>query len=157
MTSQVKYPIAQTAVFLWIGFVCAISFMEAWLKFSAPGITVPLGLGIGRLVFGALNIMEWIFAIVIGANLFLAKDEPITKNELLYFVPILLLLMQSLWLLPALDARAELYIKGSEVPGSALHFYYIAFEIIKVICLFIFGTILYKIPIPTKKSSKILT
>jgi len=41
--------------FLWIGFVAAISFMEAWIKFQAPGITVPLGLGIGKIVFAALN------------------------------------------------------------------------------------------------------
>lgn len=128
--------------------------MEAWLKFGAPGITVPLGLGIGQLVFGTLNIMEWIFAIVIGANLLLAKDKPITKNELLFFVPFLLLLMQSIWLLPTLDARSELYIQGSEVPESALHFYYVGFEIIKVVCLFAFGTRLYNMA-PTKKPSNI--
>jgi hypothetical protein len=37
--------------FVWFGFVCAISFMEAPLKFQAPNITVELGLGIGRIVF----------------------------------------------------------------------------------------------------------
>ena len=36
MNAEVKYPLAVVAVFLWIGFVCAISFMEAWLKFQAP-------------------------------------------------------------------------------------------------------------------------
>ena len=35
---------------LWFGLVAAISFIEAPLKFQAPGITIPLGLGIGRLV-----------------------------------------------------------------------------------------------------------
>lgn len=154
MNPNVKYPIAQTAVFLWIGFVCAISFMEAWLKFNAPGITLPLGLGIDRLVFGALNVMEWIFAIVIGANLFLAKDEPITKKEL-FFVPFLLLLMQTIWLLPALDARAELYIQGSDVPESALHYYYVGFEIIKVVCLFIFGIGFYRRKSPGKQDQNI--
>ena len=39
-----------------IGAIAAISFLEAPLKFQAPGITIPLGLGIGRLVFTALNI-----------------------------------------------------------------------------------------------------
>lgn len=38
--------------------VLAISFLEAPLKFRAPGITVPLGLGIGRLVFQAFNAVE---------------------------------------------------------------------------------------------------
>jgi hypothetical protein len=34
--------------------VIAISFVETPSKFRAPGITVPLALGIGRLVFKAL-------------------------------------------------------------------------------------------------------
>ncbi len=34
-----------------LGAIVAISFLEAPLKFLAPGITIPLGLGIGRLVF----------------------------------------------------------------------------------------------------------
>ena len=66
-------PIALTASFLWIGFVCAISFMEAWLKFRAPGVTIPLGLGIGRLVFNALNKVEWIFATAILGNILFHK------------------------------------------------------------------------------------
>lgn len=36
---------------LWLGLVIGISFIEAPLKFTALGITIPLGLGIGRLVF----------------------------------------------------------------------------------------------------------
>lgn len=54
MSWGVKYPVAIAAVFIWIGFVGVISFMEAWLKFRAPGITLSLGLGIGRLVFGGI-------------------------------------------------------------------------------------------------------
>ena len=50
-------------VFLWSGF-CAISFMESWLKFRAPGVSLPIGLGIGKLVFNALNKMEWVFAVI---------------------------------------------------------------------------------------------
>ena len=53
-------------VFLWIGFVGAISFMEAWLKFKAPGVTMPIGLGIGKLVFNALNKMAQMFEYKIG-------------------------------------------------------------------------------------------
>jgi len=44
--------------FIWLGMVLAISFLETPLKFRAPGITLPLGLGIGRLVFRALNAAE---------------------------------------------------------------------------------------------------
>jgi uncharacterized membrane protein (DUF485 family) len=71
----VKMPIALICTFLWIGFVCAISFMEAWLKFRAPGITVPLGLGIGRLVFNALNKVELVFALIVIINIFWNTSE----------------------------------------------------------------------------------
>jgi len=65
-----KTPLALASLFLWVGFVGAISFLESWLKFQAPGITIPLGLGIGRLVFGALNKVEWVFAILIFISLY---------------------------------------------------------------------------------------
>ena len=53
------------AVFTWLGMVVAISFLEAPLKFRAPGVTVRIGLGIGRLVFRGLNIAEAILATVL--------------------------------------------------------------------------------------------
>ena len=45
-------------VFVWLGMVLAISFLETPLKFRAPGVTMQIGLGIGRLVFRALNVVE---------------------------------------------------------------------------------------------------
>ncbi len=138
-TIKTKYQITITITFLWIGFVCAISFMEAWIKFSAPGVTIPIGLGIGRLVFSALNLVEWFFAIVIIATLFLSKAKIVTTQNTLYFIPLLILIIESVWALPALDARAELYIQGLPVPTSYLHFYYVGMEIIKVGCLTLFG------------------
>ena len=38
---------------VWLGMVLAISFLEAPLKFRAPGVTLALGLSIGRVVYGA--------------------------------------------------------------------------------------------------------
>lgn len=134
-----KLQLAIISTFLWIGFVCAISFMEAWLKFRAPGVTLPIGLGIGRLVFGALNIVEWIFALIIISNLFYAKTKLLTTQNTLYIIALLMLMMETIWALPALDARAELYIQGQDVPSSKLHFYYVGMEIIKVACLTVFG------------------
>ncbi len=140
---RTKYQIAIISSFLWIGFVCAISFMEAWIKFRAPGVTMPIGLGIGRLVFGALNKVEWIFAIVIISSLIFSKTQLVTLKNTLYFVPLLLLLLETVWALPALDARAELYILNQPVPSSNLHFYFVGMEILKVVCLTIFGINLF--------------
>lgn len=145
MIYQIKYPYALAAIFIWIGFVGAISFMEAWLKFRAPGITLPLGLGIGRLVFNALNKVEWVLAFIVILNLIIAHTEIFTLKNITYFIPVFILLLQSFWLLPKLDARAELYITGQNIPESNVHLFYIILEIIKVICLFIYAVTLFRV------------
>jgi hypothetical protein len=137
--SSLKNPISLMSTFLWIGFVCAISFMEAWLKFRAPGITLPLGLGIGRLVFDALNKVEWVFALAILVSGFMVKEKALSIRNIAFAIPFGLLIIQTIWTLPALDARAELYITDQPVPPSNLHFYYVAMEVIKVTFLILFG------------------
>ncbi|MEE1885766.1 hypothetical protein [Pedobacter flavus] len=142
--STVKMPVAVICIFVWIGFLGAISFMEAWMKFQAPGITLPLGLGIGRMVFNALNKVEWVMCIAILINLiFIGKDFLKFKN-ITFLIPLVLLITQTLWLLPALDARAQLIIDGESVAPSNLHVYFVLIEGIKTICLFIFGVSLFK-------------
>src|SRR5436305_9882518 len=49
---------------VWLGMVLGISVLETPLKFRAPGITRALGLGIGRLVFRALNLTELVLMAV---------------------------------------------------------------------------------------------
>jgi len=135
----VKSPLMVMCAFLWIGFVCAISFMEAWLKFKAPGITVPLGLGIGRLVFGMLNKVEWVFAIAILAGMFLDNLQQVSFKMLFFFIPLAILAVQTIWLLPTLDAQAARYISGKPIVSSSYHLYFVAAEILKVSCLLLFG------------------
>ncbi|MEO6302488.1 MAG: hypothetical protein ABIP51_04890 [Bacteroidia bacterium] len=130
--------------FLWIGFVSAISFMEAWLKFKAPGITLPLGLGIGRLVFNAMNKVEWVFALIIILTIALTQANFINWQNLFALIPIIILIIQSWYLLPELDARAEMHIRGWNVEPSNLHFVYVAIEFIKIFSLIVFGITSFK-------------
>ena len=58
------------SIFIWIGLLGGISFLEAWLKFRAPEVTLSIGLGIGKLVFGALNKIELLLAILISIGIF---------------------------------------------------------------------------------------
>lgn len=139
-----KQPITISFIFIWIGFICAISFMEAWIKFRAPGVTVPLGLGIGKLVFGALNKMEWLFTIIIILNSVLHKHFTFNTPSVLLLMVILILSLQTVWLLPALDARADAYIKGEGLPPSSLHFCFVGGELFKVTCLTIAAVLLFK-------------
>lgn len=134
--------IAISSVYLWLGFVLAISFLEAWLKFQAPGITIPLGLGIGRLVFFALNKTEWFFAVLI--LLMQIKSGNWKQIRMEWLALLIILLLQTFWLLPLLDARAEKVIQMVEIEPSNLHYYYVALEMIKVLILFVFGKKLFK-------------
>lgn len=127
-------------VFIWIGFVGAISFMEAWMKFQAPGITLELGLGIGRLVFTALNRVEIVCALIILSFAFWAQRQGFRGfSSFWIFVPITILLLDTFWLLPALAERAGVIISGESVPKSYLHMTYGILEVIKIIFLFSYG------------------
>ena len=137
-----KLNVAVVSVFLWAGFVSAISFMEAWLKFRASGITLPLGLGIGRLVFSALNKMEILFALSLIGNLVFAKQINHFLKKWYFVCPLAILIIHTVWLLPALDIRAIDIINGIKVPASNLHIYYIISELIKVTTLIVLGVAL---------------
>ena len=86
--------VATAAVFVWLGMVLAISFVEAPLKFRAPGVTLKVGLGIGRLVFRALNVFEYVFAAVISFALF--THETSAALNLALCVAVGALLMQTI-------------------------------------------------------------
>lgn len=141
--NKVKMPVAVIATFIWIGFVLAISFMESWLKFKAPGVTIPIGLGIGRLVFQMLNKVEWILLLMVLVNFLLTKEKLFKPKNIFYFIPVLLLALQSFWVLPALDVRAQMHIDGLVVPPSNLHYGFVLMEIVKIVCLFLFGFSLF--------------
>ncbi len=142
--SIVKNPLVVICIFLWLGFLGGISFLEAWLKFRAPGITLPLGLGIGKLVFNALNKIEWILCLSILFSTLISKEKLFKRDYIMFLIPMGLLILQTIWLLPALDFRAEQIIQGISVPDSNLHFYYVIAEGVKVIFLSIFGVLQFK-------------
>lgn len=121
------------ATILWIGFVLAISFMEAPLRFQAEAITVPLGLQIGRLVFHALNICEMFFA----AWIFICQcfNGARAKSKFLFRFLLFLLVVQTLILFLVLDPRTNAIIAGQEVGESSFHMIYIAMESVKLISL----------------------
>ncbi|MBL7501919.1 hypothetical protein I6A84_40695 [Frankia sp. CNm7] len=133
--------ILQVAIpFTWLGLVAGISFLEAPLKFRAPGITIPLGLGIGRLVFRAVNRLEAVLAAVLLVAL--ALRSPAAPEWGVAAAVLIILTGQLAALRPALDRRAEQVIAGSPPPPSHLHVAYILLETVKVILLPTLGVLL---------------
>lgn len=139
-----KYHLSIITSFIWLGFICAISFMEAWLKFTAEGVTFPIGLSIGKLVFSWLNRAEWMFTLVIFFNFFVTSKN-LNYLKILFITILGCLFIQSIWLLPLLDIRANLIISGHEVKSSFHHFYYVGLELIKAFCLLLLGIKILKL------------
>lgn len=115
-----------------------ISFVEAPLKFQAPNVTLPIGLGIGRLVFFVLNKFEILFALVLLVTMLRGRD--VGRFAIVAFgVAAVILVLQTVWLLPALDVRAEQVISGAATPFSMTHYFYIGLEAAKLVILFTLG------------------
>ena len=131
--------LAGALAFTWFGMVIAISFVETPLKFRAPGITVPLGLGIGRLVFKALNIAESALAVLL--LVVLATGHGDGRGWIPALVATACLVTQMAVLRPALDRRAAAIIAGGEVVPSRLHLGYVALEVVKVLALVTAGAL----------------
>ncbi|WP_132432984.1 hypothetical protein [Pseudonocardia endophytica] len=113
--------------------VLAISFLEAPLKFRAPGVTVRLGLGIGRIVFRALNAVELVFAVVTVAVLAWA---PAGAPTVLVVATLAVVAVQLGLVRPVLHRRSDLVLSGEgEPPRSRAHLVYIGFEVAKVVLL----------------------
>jgi hypothetical protein len=111
-----------------LGAIIAISFLEAPLKFLAPGVTIPIGLGIGRLVFTALNVLAGVVLIALSAVSVRARAGRVTLG-----------ILGSIWLVylievavirPVLNQRSDLVIAGLAAAGTNwAHYAYIAAEV----------------------------
>lgn len=132
--------VAAAVLFVWLGMVLAISFVEAPLKFRAPGVTIRIGLGIGRLVFRALNLAEVVFALVLVVA---ACVGPVPGSAIVAgAVAVVLLVAQLALVRPRLNRRSDLVLAGEDAPRSNAHHAYIALELAKVIALLTTGVLL---------------
>jgi hypothetical protein len=138
--------VALAVPFVWLGMVLAISVLEAPLKFRAPGITVPLGLGIGRLVFRALNLAEISLAALL--TLAFVAWRPSGPGWAMLAAAWLLLAVQVGVLRPRLDRRAAAIVAGRTPPPSRQHLAYIALEAAKVPLLVALGAALIAAALP---------
>lgn len=111
-----------------LGAIIALSFLEAPLKFLAPGVTIPIGLGIGRLVFTALNVVAGVVLIVLSAVSVRARAGLTTLS-----------ILGSIWLVylvevavirPVLNQRSDLVIAGLAAAGTNwAHYAYIVADV----------------------------
>lgn len=109
---------------LWLGLLIGISLIETPLKFMAPGMTLALGLGIGQLVFAAMNIVEVVFFIVLAAS---CIKRGMDRAYLWVVAGLGAVLLAKIALIrPFLAKRTEAVLAGAEAGGSSWHYFYIA-------------------------------
>ena len=132
--------IAVAVSLVWLGMVLAISFLEAPLKFRAPNVTLPIGLGIGRLVFRALNTVEGCFALLIVA-IMAAVPTP-ARIAAAMSVAVAALAIQLVAVRPRLTRRSDEVLAGADGPRSRAHYAYIALEGVKAVALLVAGILL---------------
>lgn len=133
-------PAIEVAVaFVWLGMVVAISFLEAPLKFRAAGVTLQIGLGIGRLVFRALNTVEVGFALVILAIVVVGSTP--ARIAAAFSVALAALAVQLIAVRPRLTRRSNQVLAGLQARSRGHHIY-VGLEIVKVVALLVAGILL---------------
>ena len=132
--------IAVAVTFVWLGMVLAVSFLEAPLRFRAPNVTLQIGLGIGRLVFRALNTVEVGFALVILAMV--AAGPTPARIAVAFSVAFAALAIQSIAVRPRLTRRSDKVLAGLDAPRSRGHDVYVALEMVKAVALIAAGILL---------------
>ncbi|MET9272963.1 hypothetical protein [Kribbella sp. NPDC003557] len=138
--NQAPAAVLCAVIFVWLGMILAISFLEAPLKFRAPGVTIPIGLGIGRLVFRALNRAEVVLAMV--AVIALAAGRPPASVVALFATVVVILTGQLTAVRPRLNRRSDRVLAGETSTRSTVHLSYVALETAKVFALTALGIVL---------------
>lgn len=123
--------------FIWSGMLLGISFLEAPVKFTAPSLTLSVGLDVGRHVFQAFNKVEIVFGTLLCV--LVIRSQLSLLNKLLFGLIALFLVLECVWLLPVLDERALVIIAGGVPENESPHNWYILFDALKVITLITLG------------------
>lgn len=117
----------------WLGMVCGVSFLATPVKFQATSMSLPVALEIGNVTFAAFSRVEWALAVLLMmATVFVYRRRVLLLATALLVV---ILAVQSFWLLPVLDARMAAVIAGSPLPASMHHFIYASGEGLKALLL----------------------
>jgi hypothetical protein len=139
MTDKWKHSALSLYCACWAGVVIGVSFVATVAKFSAPTLTRPVALDIGRHTFAALARIEWGLAVVLVLAIAYAGMNRF--RAIMLFLIAALLAAETLWLYPLLSARTELVLAGQALPPSSVHAVSVAAESAKVLLLAVFALV----------------
>jgi len=135
MKLNAKNPLVLMMLCLMTGVFVTVSFLEPPMKFQVPGMTLPVALELGMMMFGISTKIQCVFLILIVAGMVVSRKK-YTKTDFIIIVVLLtILLLEKFWMLPVLDDRAQLLSAGKPVLSSEMHNYFIYAESAKAIFL----------------------
>lgn len=129
-------------VLLWAGMLIGVSFVATPVKFTAPGLSLPVALEVGQVTFRLFSRIEWALAVVL---LFVSVPGSSRTWTGLAVILAALVTVQAAWLLPALDARVAAVVSGSPLPPSQHHTLYALAEAAKLLFLAVAGFFSFRI------------
>ncbi len=116
--------------FIWFGILCTSDLIEAPLRFKTPHMDREAALSLGKAVFVLVNRVEIGLAIVSGILIYFTHSGRVVRIALC--TAMIPLLLQSIWLLPALVARTETILSGRIPEPSLIHPAFTTMELIKL-------------------------
>ena len=114
-----------------------VAMLATPVRFTAPTITRPIALDVGRVVFAALNKAE--LAALVLLMIVIRVSGRAAKLWAFAALLALIVIAQSAWLTPELAARTEIIINGGEPPASYAHAIYSSLELLKIGILLYLG------------------
>lgn len=121
---------------MWAGVATGVAFLATPAKFLAPSLSLPVALDVGRHTFAVYNRFELALAAGLLLLVLLARRWRWLPA---LAAPGLVVVLQAVWLIPALDARVGLILAGRTPPPSLLHQLYIGAEALKISALLVVG------------------
>jgi hypothetical protein len=121
----------------WAGIVVGVSFIATIAKFNAPSLTRPVALDVGAHTFAMLCRIEWGLYALLALMIVVAGFGRLRVTLLVLLLAILL--VDSFWIFPQLNARTALVIAGQPLPPSPLHSIAVASQSAKVLLLAFFA------------------
>ncbi len=125
--------------FVWFGMTAGISMLATPVRFASETLARDVKFEVASLVFTALNKAELValvlFLIVIRVSGAAARWWAVAG------LLVLIVMAQSVFLLPELAARADMIVSGIEPPPSYVHGAYSTLELTKLAILFVSGMV----------------
>ncbi|MDX2375899.1 hypothetical protein M4I32_03690 [Microbacterium sp. LRZ72] len=119
---------------IWIGLIGALSFIETPLKFLAPDVTLPIALGIGRLVLTAANLAGAALLAVLAALSFVRPR--LRRGGWWVLIGLTVVLLTQIAIIrPPLNARTDIILAGGDPGSSPLHVLYVVADALLMLLL----------------------